>query len=248
MIYKHADMDDLRDEAASCDAAQRKLIVTDGVFSMEGDLAQLPDIVELAREYDAIVIGRRLARHGRPRRDRAGRGRALRPARARSTSSPARSAKRWAAPPAASSPRAPQVCDFLAQRSRPQLFSNALPPTVACSALAASRCCEAEPARVERLPRARDYFRDRLREIGFRPLEGEAAIIPIIVGETALAIRAQPEAARRGRLRHRLRLPGRAGGTARIRVQISAALEPKHLDRALEAFEKVGHEAGLLVA
>src|SRR5262249_58423084 len=82
-----------------------------------------------------------------------------------------------------------EVGDILAQRSRPQLFSNALPPTVACSALESVRVLRREPELVAKLHRQTADFRDRLREIGFKPLDGEAAIVPIIVGETAFAIR-----------------------------------------------------------
>jgi glycine C-acetyltransferase len=82
-----------------------------------------------------------------------------------------------------------EVCDLLSQRSRPQLFSNALPPTVACSALESVRVLRREPELVEKLRRNSATFRERLREIGYAPLEGDAAIIPIIVGETAFAIR-----------------------------------------------------------
>ena len=82
-----------------------------------------------------------------------------------------------------------EVCDVLAQRSRPQLFSNALPPTVACSALEAVRVLRREPDRVAKLPESTRVFRERLRGLGFDPLDGEAAIVPIIVGETAFAIR-----------------------------------------------------------
>src|SRR5207342_2968984 len=82
-----------------------------------------------------------------------------------------------------------EVCDVLSQRSRPQLFSNALPPTVACSALEAVRVLRREPELATKLHRQTAEFRDRLRALGFSPLDGEAAIVPIILGETAFAIR-----------------------------------------------------------
>ena len=140
-----------------------------------------------------------------------------------------------------------EVCDVLAQRSRPQLFSNALPPTVACSALEAVRVLRREPELVdEAARRTRATFRERLREIGFSPLDGEAAIVPIIVGETAFAIRFSERLLDEGVFVTGFGFPVVPEGTARIRVQMSAALEQEHLDRALEAFEKVGSELDLI--
>jgi glycine C-acetyltransferase len=141
-----------------------------------------------------------------------------------------------------------EVCDLLSQRSRPQLFSNAIPPPVACGALAAVRTLRSEPELVERLHASTATFRGQLAEAGFEPLPGEAAIIPIIVGETAFAIELSKKLLDEGVFVTGFGYPVVPEGTARIRVQMSAALEPEHLERALAAFEKVGHEAGLLVA
>ena len=139
-----------------------------------------------------------------------------------------------------------EVCDMLFQRSRPHLFSNALPPTVACSALKAVRVLRREPALVERLHEITARFRRQLREIGYSPLDGEAAIIPIIVGETAFAIRMSQRLLDEGIFVTGFGFPVVPEGTARIRVQMSAAVEDAHLDRALEAFERVGRELGLV--
>jgi glycine C-acetyltransferase len=138
------------------------------------------------------------------------------------------------------------ACDFLAQRSRPQLFSNALPPTVACSALAAIRVLRREPERVARLRENTAYFRRRLTEIGLHPLEGDSAIIPLIVGETAFAITLSRRLLEEGLFVTGFGFPVVPEGAARIRIQMSAALERPHLDRALAAFERVARTAGLL--
>ena len=185
--YAHSDMGELRDALRSCEKGQRKLVLTDGVFSMEGDLAKLPDILELTRAYDAVVVvddshgvgavgktGRGVAEHfgvlGQVDVMTGTLGKALGGAAGGYVASSA------------------EVCDLLMQRSRPQLFSNALPPTVACSARAAVHVLRSRPDLVVKLRENTRWFRGALREAGFHPLDGEAAIIPIIVGETARAI------------------------------------------------------------
>jgi glycine C-acetyltransferase len=245
--YAHSDMTELRDLLQSCEPGQRKLILTDGVFSMEGDLAKLPDILELARAHDAVVLvddshgvgvvgktGRGVAEHFGVLGDvdvmTGTLGKALGGAAGGYVASSA------------------EVCDLLAQRSRPQLFSNALPPTVACSARAAVHVLRSRPDLVARLRENTQWFRGALRERGFNPLDGEAAIIPIIVGETSRAIELSQRLLDRGVFVTGFGYPVVPEGTARIRVQMSAALEPVHLERALEAFVEVGREAGLVAA
>jgi glycine C-acetyltransferase len=135
---------------------------------------------------------------------------------------------------------------MLFQRSRPHLFSNALPPTVARSALEAVRVLRREPELVERLHTITARFREQLREIGYSPLDGEGAIIPIIVGETAFAIEMSQRLLDEGIFVTGFGFPVVPEGTARIRVQMSAALEDEHLERALEAFERVGKQLGVI--
>ena len=238
VIYPHSDMSALRDALAAAPRSARKLVVTDGVFSMEGDLARLPDIVELAREYDAVVIvddshgvgvlgetGRGTVEHfgllGEVDVITGTLGTALGGAAGGYVASSA------------------EVCDLLAQRSRPQLFSNALPPTVACSALRAIELMLEQPELLVRLRERSQAFREMLAEAGYRPLEGEAAIIPIIVGETAEAIALSERLLDEGVFVTGFGFPVVPEGAARVRVQMSAALEPEHLQRAIEAFGRV---------
>jgi len=134
------------------------------------------------------------------------------------------------------------VCDLLAQRSRPQLFSNALPPTVACSALRAVQVMLEQPDLLARLGENTHVFREMLAEAGYAPLEGEAAIIPIIIGDTAEAIALSQRLLDEGVFVTGFGFPVVPEGTARIRVQMSAALEPDHLERAIEAFRRVRGE------
>jgi len=238
VIYPHSDMGALREGLEAAPANARKLIVTDGVFSMEGDLASLPEIVELAREHEAVVIvddshgvgvlgetGRGTVEHfgllGEVDVITGTLGKALGGA-----------AGGYVAASEA-------VCDLLAQRSRPQLFSNALPPTVACSALRAVELMLERPELLGRLRENTRAFREMLVEAGYNPLEGEAAIIPIIVGETADAIALSQRLLDEGVFVTGFGFPVVPEGTARIRVQMSAALEPEHLERAMEAFRRV---------
>jgi glycine C-acetyltransferase len=138
------------------------------------------------------------------------------------------------------------VCDYLTQRARPQLFSNALPPTVAGSALASIEFLEAHPERVTLLRENASWFRDQLRAIGFNPLAGETPIIPVIVGETAFAIRLSEALLEEGVFVTGFGFPVVPQGHARVRCQISAAHTKDHLETALRAFKKVGERLGLL--
>jgi len=238
-VYKHADMDDLREKLRGAASARRRLIWTDGVFSMEGAIAKLPEIVELARAHDAIVLVDDshatgvLGKYGKGTAEHFGLlgeidvitstlGKALGGA-----------AGGFVAGSAA-------LADYLTQRSRPQLFSNALPPTVAASALAAVRIVEEQPERVERLRDNARYFREQIIEAGFRPLPGETPIIPIIVGETAAAIQMSDALLDEGVFVTGFGYPVVPQGQARVRCQISAAHSREDIDTAVTAFKKVG--------
>jgi glycine C-acetyltransferase len=138
------------------------------------------------------------------------------------------------------------LCDYLTQRSRPQLFSNALPPTVASSALAAVEFIEANPQRVQTLRENSRYFRDRIIDAGFSPLAGETPIIPIIVGETAAAIQMSEMLLDEGVFVTGFGFPVVPQGEARVRCQISAAHTRADLDEAVAAFVRVGRKLKLV--
>ena len=244
-VYKHSDLDDLRAKLGANKGARRRVIWTDGVFSMEGSIAKLPDILEIAREHDAIVVmddshatgvlgktGRGTAEHfgllGEVDVITSTLGKALGGA-----------AGGFVAGPAA-------LCDMLTQRSRPQLFSNALPPTVAASALESVRVIEREPQRVERLRDNARYFREQIIEAGFKPLAGETPIVPIIVGETSAAIRMSDMLLDEHVFVTGFGFPVVPQGQARVRCQLSAAHSRDDLDQAVRAFKKVGKKLGIV--
>jgi glycine C-acetyltransferase len=138
------------------------------------------------------------------------------------------------------------VCDYLTQRARPQLFSNALPCTVAGSALAAVRHLQAHPELVTSLHENARYFREQLLTLGFRPLPGDTPIIPVILGETAKAIRMSAMLLDEGVFVTGFGYPVVPKGEARVRCQISAAHTRADLDEALQAFRTVGSKLGLI--
>lgn len=244
-VYRHSDMADLEEKLEAVKGARLKLVFTDGVFSMEGDLAKLPDIVALARKHDAVVAvddshatgvlgpgGRGIAEHYGMIGDvdiiTSTLGKALGGAAGGFTAGPA------------------ALTDYLTQRSRPQLFSNALPPTVAGSALAAVRHIERHPELVTRLRENTAYFRDQLVALGFKPLPGETPIVPVILGETAKAIRMSELLLEEGVFVTGFGYPVVPQGHARIRCQLSAAHTRDDLDFALAAFKRVGAKLSLI--
>jgi glycine C-acetyltransferase len=244
-VYKHSDMADLEDKLKAAGKARRKLIFTDGIFSMEGDIAKLPQLVELARKYDAVLAVDDshatgvLGKNGRGTAelyDMVGDvdiitstlGKALGGAAGGFTAGPL------------------ALTDYLTQRSRPQLFSNALPPTVAASALAAVRYLEAHPALVTTLHQNARYFREQLLALGFKPLPGETPIVPVILGETAKAIHMSELLLAEGVFVTGFGYPVVPQGHARVRCQLSAAHTREDLDFALRAFKKVGSKLGLI--
>jgi glycine C-acetyltransferase len=138
------------------------------------------------------------------------------------------------------------LCDYLTQRARPQLFSNALPTTVAASALAAVEYAENHPERVETLRQNTTYFREQITEAGFKPIPGETPIVPIIVGETAAAIQMSNMLLDEGVFVTGFGFPVVPQGTARVRCQISAAHTRDDLNEAIAAFKKVGAKLGVI--
>lgn len=244
-VYKHGDYAELDQKLAAASGKQVKLVVSDGVFSMEGSVVNLPELVRVCRKHNAIVwlddshatgvlgkTGRGTAEHfgmhGQVDIITSTMGKALGGA-----------AGGFVAGSSA-------LCDYLMQRARPQLFTNALPPTVAASSLAAIEILEAEPERVEQLRENTRYWRKGLVALGFHPLAGDTPIVPVILGETAAAIRMSELLLDEGVFVTGFGFPVVPQGQARVRCQISAAHTREDLDQALAAFSRVGHQLGLI--
>ena len=244
-VYKHGDMADLETKLKEAAGCAPILVVTDGVFSMEGSLAKLPEIVALAKRYDAVTVVD--DSHGTGVMGKTGRGTIEHfglTGQVDIITGTLGKALGGAAGGFVAGSHA--LIDTLIQRSRPQLFSNALPATVACSSLQAIEYLDAHPDLVDRLCENTAYFRAGLKRIGYKPLDGPSAIVPIIVGETASAIAISDKLLERGIFVTGFGFPVVPEGTARIRTQLSASLTKDEMDRALSAFEAVGKEVGLL--
>ncbi|HWL38889.1 MAG TPA: glycine C-acetyltransferase [Gemmatimonadaceae bacterium] len=244
-VYAHSDLDDLKAKLASAKGARRRIIWTDGVFSMEGSIAKLPELLQLARDYDAIVAVD--DSHGTGVLGAAGRGTAEHfgvLGEVDIITSTLGKALGGAAGGFVAGPAA--LCDMLTQRSRPQLFSNALPPTVAASALGAIRHLEHNPQLVQQLRENTRYFRSCLLEAGFKPLPGETPIVPIIVGETATAMKMSDMLLDEGVFVTGFGFPVVPQGQARVRCQLSAAHSRDDLDEAIAAFRTVGTKLGII--
>ncbi|MFY0647315.1 glycine C-acetyltransferase [Sulfitobacter geojensis] len=243
--YANSDMDDLETQlkAAKADGARFIMIATDGVFSMDGYLAKLPEITKLAETYGALVMVDDCHSTGFMGPKGAGTpahfgvdvdiltgtlGKALGGAVGGYIAGPQ------------------PVIDLLRQRARPYLFSNSLPPSIVAAGLEAIRLVEEGDALRAQLFKNATYWRDGLTRLGFDLLPGEHPIIPVMLGEAHLA---QEMAARlfdEGVYVSGFFFPVVPRGQARIRTQMNAALTFDDLDRALAAFEVAGKAVGVL--
>ena len=236
--YKNRDMADLRGKLEATRDARNKLVMTDGVFSMEGSLAPLPEMVELTREFGAFLVVDEshgtgvLGKTGRGTPEELGvfgkidaytstLGKALGGSHGGFTTGPK------------------VLVDYLRQKSRPYLFSNTLPPAVVMGSLAAIDLLENDPSFVTRLRDNTTYFRQQLTSKGITVREGIHPIVPIIIGDTAKAISMSRELLNRGIYVSGFGFPVVPQGQARLRCQISAAHTREHLDKAISAIVDV---------
>jgi glycine C-acetyltransferase len=243
--YEHRDMADLERILKAAAAARTRLIVTDGVFSMDGDVAPLAQICDLADRYDALVMvddshatgffgptGRGTPEHcgvaGRVDIITSTLGKALGGASGGFTASRA------------------EITALLRQRSRPYLFSNTLSPATVCAGLACLTLLSESTERRDRLAANTRWFRQAMTEAGFGLRPGDHPIVPIMLGDARLAQQMAADLFDEGIYVVGFSYPVVPKDQARIRVQISAAHEPAHLERAVSAFVKVGRVHGMV--
>lgn len=243
--YQHSDMNDLEEKLKQAQEQRFRLIFTDGIFSMDGDMANLPGIVELAEKYDALVgvddshatgfIGE--GGRGTPEHfgvlDRidiitSTLGKAMGGA-----SGGFCTARR-------------EIVDILRQRGRPYLFSNTLSPVISHASIRAFDLIDESRDLIEKLARNTDYFRKLMNDLGFDIKPGESPIIPIMIHDAPRAQQFANRLLEEGIYVIGFFYPVVPKGEARIRVQLSAAHTREQLDTAMRAFENVGRELGVI--
>ena len=244
-IYQHADMADLKERLKETQDARFRLIATDGVFSMQGDLAPLKEICDLADEYDALVMVDDshatgfVGPNGRGTPEEMGAidrvdvvtstlGKALGGASGGYTTGKK------------------EIVAVLRQRSRPYLFSNTLAPPIVAGALKALELAQARPELRGRLWENTAYFRARMTELGFDIIPGTHPIVPVMVRDELRNVAMAESMNKRGIFVVSFSFPVVPRGQARIRVQISAAHTREQLDTVLSAFEESGREQGFI--
>ena len=245
--YSNNDMADLEEKLkqADADGARYKLIVTDGVFSMDGIIADLESVCDLADKYNALVmvddshaVGF-IGDKGRGTHEHCGvmdrvdiitgtLGKALGGASGGYTAA------------------RKEIVEWLRQRSRPYLFSNTLAPVIASASLRVLDMLESGDELRQKLKRNSEYFREKMTALGFDLVPGEHPIIPVMLGDASLASNFADKMLQEGIYVIGFSFPVVPKGQARIRTQMSAAHDIEHIDRAIAAFEKVGKELGVI--
>ena len=243
--YAHSDMKELEARLHETRPFRLRLVATDGVFSMDGDLAKLDHIVELAERFDAAVmvddshatgvIGRR----GRGTPEHFGVAERIDIVTSTLGKTLGGATGGFTAGRAA-------VIELLRQRSRPYLFSNSLPPSIAAGALQALALVAEGDSLRARLNENAAFFRARLTELGFRLIPGDHPIIPVLLGEASLATSMADRLLEEDVYVVGFSYPVVPEGQARIRVQMSAAHTREQLEHAVAAFAKVGRELGVI--
>ncbi len=244
-VYQHADMADLEAKLKAAEGSRFRLIATDGVFSMHGDLAPLDAICELADRYDALVMVDDshatgfLGPTGRGTPEHFGVA-----DRIDITTSTLGKALGGASGGFTSSRR--EIIDYLRQRSRPYLFSNTLAPPIVTASIKAIDLVEHNPDLREVLFENTRYFRDEMAARGFPIVPGIHPIVPILLGDERRTVDMAAIINARGIFAVGFSYPVVPRGEARIRVQLSAAHTREQLDRAIRTFAEVGKDLGVI--
>ncbi|WP_163380432.1 glycine C-acetyltransferase [Cyclobacterium sp. SYSU L10401] len=245
--YRHNDMADLEAQlqAAEAKGARHKLIVTDGVFSMDGTIAQLDKIVALAEKYQAMVMSDEC--HSTGFMGKTGRGvHELKGVMGKVDIITGTLGKALGGASGGFTSGRKEIIELLRQKSRPYLFSNTLAPAIAGASIAVFDLLSETTALRDRLEANTRFFREGIREAGFAVKEGTHPIVPIMLQEAPLAQKMAERLLEKGIYVIGFYYPVVPKGEARIRVQLSAAHEKEHLEKAIDAFTEVGKELGVI--
>ncbi len=243
--YKHNDMNDLEEQLKATQHLRHRMIVTDGVFSMDGTIAQLDKICDLADKYNALVMIDEC--HASGFMGKTGRGtHEYRDVMGRVDIITGTLGKALGGAMGGFTAGKKEVIDMLRQRSRPYLFSNSLAPSIVGASIAVIDMLSETTALRDKLWENTAYFRSEITKAGFEIKPGEHPIVPIMLYEAKLAQEFAAKLLDEGIYVIGFFYPVVAKGNARIRVQISAGHERHHIDQAIAAFTKVGKELGVI--
>ena len=242
--YKNSDMNDLEVKLNEAKNARFRLIATDGVFSMDGFVARLDDICELAEKYDALVMIDDC--HGTGVTGKRGRGTPeYRNVSGRVDIITGTFGKALGGASGGFTSGRKEIIEMLRQRSRPYLFSNTLAPAIVSASLKALDLLTNSTELLERLQKNTRYFREKIKQTGLNVLEGVHPITPIMLGDAVMAQKMAQRLLEEGIYVIGFSYPVVPKGQARIRVQISAAHTREDLDFAVEKFSTVGKDLGI---
>ncbi len=243
--YKHADVADLESKLKEASSSRFKLIATDGVFSMDGDIAKLDSICDLADKYGALVMVD--DSHATGFVGKTGRGSIeYRNVMGRVDIITSTLGKAAGGASGGFASGRKEIIEFLRQRSRPYLFSNTLPPAIVSAAIEVFDMLESTTELRDKLESNTKYFRAEMTKRGFKITPGEHPIVPIMLYEAKLATDFADKLLDEGVYVIGFSYPVVPKGQARIRVQLSAAHSREQLDKAINAFEAVGKKLGVL--
>ena len=243
-IYKHTDMNDLEAKLKEAQNARTKLVITDGVFSMDGDIAPLPDIVELGERYGAAVYVDDA--HSSGVLGENGRGSVSHfKLDGRVDIQVGTFSKAFGSQGGYIAGIQP-LRDFLIHKARSFLFSNALPPSVAATCLAAIEVLETEPELIDKMWENTRYFKGALAKLGFDIGNSTTPITPVIAGSGERAMKLSDRLFEEGVFAQGIGYPTVPEAKSRVRTIVTAAHSVTDLDKAVEAFEKVGKELGII--
>lgn len=243
--YQHNDMADLEEKLKEASGARHKIIVTDGVFSMDGTIAQLDKICDLAEKYDALVMSDEC--HSTGFIGKKGRGvHEYRDVMGRVDIITGTLGKALGGASGGFTAARKEIVDMLRQRSRPYLFSNTLAPSIAGASIAVLDLLSETTDLRDKLEDSTTYFREKMTAAGFDIKAGEHPIVPVMLYDAKIAQSFAEKLLDKGIYVIGFYYPVVPKGQARIRVQISAIHEKEHLDAAIKAFTEVGKELDVL--